>query len=162
VLVTDGQETTSKATLAQAIRAARKAHALVYPIAIESRAFKPAPLKQLARRTGGSYYGVRSSSNLATVYQHISQELRRTWRLEYLTASVPGDRLRLHVSDGPLGAASAAVRLPGSQRQASQGPPTLLLLSAVVLLAALGAFTVRPALEKARALTQRGSADDLY
>ena len=38
VLVTDGQETTSKASLAQAVRAARAAHVLVYPVAIESSA----------------------------------------------------------------------------------------------------------------------------
>jgi VWFA-related protein len=92
VLVTDGQETTSHATLEKTIRAARKAHALVYPIAIESKAFSPGPLKQLARRTGGSYYGARSSSDLASIYQHISQELRRTRRLEYFTAAQPGDR----------------------------------------------------------------------
>jgi hypothetical protein len=28
----------------------------------------------------------RSSSDLAPIYQQISQELRRTWRLEYATA----------------------------------------------------------------------------
>jgi hypothetical protein len=41
VLVTDGQETKSHATLEQPIHGARKAHALVYPIAIESKAFSP-------------------------------------------------------------------------------------------------------------------------
>jgi hypothetical protein len=162
VLVTDGQETTSKATLEQAIRAARKAHALVYPIAIESKAFSPAPLKQLARRTGGSYYGARSSSDLAPIYQHISQELRRTWRLEYLTASVPGDRLRLHVSDGQLGKAAVAVRLPGSQPRSSQGVPIFLLVFAGVLVAVLCALLAGPLMERTRSLAQRGGADDLY
>lgn len=162
VLVTDGQETTSHATLEQAIRAARKAHALVYPIAIESKSFSPGPLKQLARRTGGSYYGARSSSDLARIYQHISQELRRTWRLEYFTSAQPGDRLRLQVSDGVLGAAAAAVRLPGSDKSRSQGLPIFLIITASLLAAALCALFARPLVEGSRSLAQRGSGDDLY
>lgn len=162
MLVADGQETTSHATLEKAIRAARKAHALVYPIAIESKSFSPGPLKQLARRTGGSYYGARSSSDLAPIYQHISQELRRTWRLEYFTAGQPGDRLQLQVSDGPLGTTAAAVRLPGSHRSASQGLPIFLIISASLLAAALCALFARPLLEGSRAFAQRGNGDDLY
>lgn len=113
VLVTDGQETTSKATLAQAIRAARTAHALVYPIAIESAAFAPGPLRRLARQTGGTYYGVSSTSALARIYVSIARDLRRTWRLEYVTAAAPGDHLRLRVSDARLPVVTATVRLPG-------------------------------------------------
>jgi len=56
ILVTDGQETTSKATPADAIRDARNAHVVVYPIAIQSAVFSPAPLRELARQTGGVYY----------------------------------------------------------------------------------------------------------
>jgi VWFA-related protein len=74
VLVTDGNETTSKATLAQAIHAARAARASVYPVAIESAAFAPAPLRQLARRTGGSFYGARSSRALTSIYAGIDDE----------------------------------------------------------------------------------------
>ena len=80
LLVTDGQETTSKATLGQAIRAARKAHALVYTVAIESRAFSPGPLKKLARQTGGTYYGASSSAELPAIYEGIARRLSRTWR----------------------------------------------------------------------------------
>jgi VWFA-related protein len=163
VLVTDGQETTSHATLAQAIGAARKAHALVYPIAIESNAFSPGPLKQLARRTGGSYYRARSSADLARIYEHISHELRRTWRLEYLTAARPGDRLRLQVSEGSLGSAATAVRLPGSQQVSpSQGLPIVLVAFGSLLLAVLCALLARPLLEGGRSLAQRGNEDDLY
>ena len=87
-------KTTSKATLAQAIHAARAARASVYPVAIESGDFSPAPLRQLARRTGGSFYAARSSKALKSIYARISQELRRTWRVEYVRqrarASVSG------------------------------------------------------------------------
>ncbi len=64
ILLTDGQEVSSEASLAAAIAAARKAGVTVYPIAIESASFSPAPLKQLAKATGGRYTGARDSAAL--------------------------------------------------------------------------------------------------
>jgi von Willebrand factor type A domain len=61
VVVTDGQETTSHASLAQAIRTARRAHVAVNPVAIETATLSPAPLRRLASRTGGAYHAVRTS-----------------------------------------------------------------------------------------------------
>ena len=57
ILLTDGQEVSSEASLGAAIAAARKAGVTVYPIAIESASFSPAPLKKLAKATGGRYTG---------------------------------------------------------------------------------------------------------
>ncbi len=111
VLVTDGQETTSKATLAQAVHAARAAHVLVYPVAIESSAFSPAPLRELAHRTGGSYYGAASSAELTRIYLRIARELRRTWRLEYFTSARPGDRVRVSVTVPAMGKTSSTEQL---------------------------------------------------
>jgi hypothetical protein len=85
ILVTDGQETTSKATLADAIRDARNAHVVVYPVAIQSAVFSPAPLRELARQTGGVYYGVGSTKTLTSVYTTIGNDLRRMWRLVLFT-----------------------------------------------------------------------------
>jgi VWFA-related protein len=135
VLVTDGNETTSKATLDQAIRAARAARASVYPVAIDSGDFSPAPLRRLARRTGGSFYTVRSSKALKGIYARISRELRRTWRIEYVAAAVPGDRLRLRVTVPRLGAASATARLGGTELQ----PGTAWSRASLWLALALGA-----------------------
>jgi hypothetical protein len=133
VLVTDGNEATSKATLAQAIHAARAGRASVYPVAIESKAFSPAPLRQLARRTGGSFYAARSSKSLKSIYARISQELRRTWRVEYVTAAAPGDRIRLRVTVPQLGAASATVRLSGSEPKPASAWTSVSLLLALAL-----------------------------
>ena len=46
----------------QAIAAAREADVAVYPIAIESPSFPPAPLKRLAEETGGRYAGASGTS----------------------------------------------------------------------------------------------------
>jgi Ca-activated chloride channel homolog len=55
IIVTDGNETRSEATLKDAIASAHEAGAAVYVVAIESAKFTPAPLKQLAKETGGNY-----------------------------------------------------------------------------------------------------------
>jgi tight adherence protein B len=95
IVVTDGNETRSEASLKDAIAAAQEAGAAVYVVAIESAKFTPGPLKQLAAETGGNYYGAASSEALAGVYRSIAAELGRTWRLEYATAGRPGETLTL-------------------------------------------------------------------
>ncbi len=93
IVVTDGNETRSEATLDDAIAAAQDAGVSVYVIAIESEKFTPAPLRDLAASTGGSYYGAASPEALAGVYESIAQELKRTWQVRYFTASRPGTEL---------------------------------------------------------------------
>lgn len=162
ILLTDGQETTSAASLATAIRAANKAHAHVYPIGIESRDFRPAPLKRLARATGGSYYRAASSRALAAVYASIADELQRTWQVTYVTSARPGDTLALRVSAPglapgradlavPAGAGVGAVTpargrsLPGIFYRHRLGPNLLgLAVGACVLLGILALSAARP------------------
>jgi tight adherence protein B len=112
IIVTDGNETRSSASLKDVVAAARKAHAAIYVVAIESAKFTPAPLKSLAASTGGRYYGTASSAALRSVYAAIANELRRTWRLEYVTAAQPGDKLPLTVSVAGQGSALAQLSVP--------------------------------------------------
>ncbi len=102
VLLTDGQEVSSDASLREAIAAARTAKVAVYPIAIESPSFSPAPLKRLAAETGGRYAGAATSASLPAIYAALAAELRRTWTLSYLTNARPGDRIELAVGTARL------------------------------------------------------------
>jgi tight adherence protein B len=114
ILLTDGRDVSSRATLTQAAGAARKAGAAVFAIAIEGPQFSPAPLQRLARATGGRYRGTSSAAGLRTAYAAIAAELSRTWNLEYVTASRPGEKLALRATVPGLGAADTAVRLAGA------------------------------------------------
>jgi tight adherence protein B len=127
IVVTDGNETRSTASLENAIRAAREAGVLLYVVAIESKQFNPAPLKRLARETGGSYRGADSSRQLSSIYASIARELRRTWRVEYLTASRSSDELALRASLPGAGAATAQFRIPEDFATASTPGPSGLL-----------------------------------
>ena len=108
VLLTDGQEVSSDATLEQAIAAAREANVAVYPIGIESPSFRPGPLQRLAERTGGRYAGASGTKDLRAVYAALAEELRRTWQLTYVTSARPGERLEVEAA----GATAEAV-VPG-------------------------------------------------
>jgi tight adherence protein B len=125
ILLTDGQEVSSQASLADSIAAARAVGMAVYPIGIESPKFQPAPLKELAAKTGGTYYGAASSAALKGVYSAIASELARTWRLRYVTAARPGDEVRIDASIPGVGSATASTTVPGASSAPEAGPAVL-------------------------------------
>ena len=121
IVLTDGADSGSEAELTQAVEAARDFGVRVYTIAITSRAFSPEPLQQMARETGGSYYGTPSTEALAGAYQAIAEELQRSWVLEYATRARPGELLTLEVSaDGS--SVSREVKMPGIPAPAVEAP----------------------------------------
>jgi hypothetical protein len=145
VLITDGQETTSKATLAHAVDAARRAHAIIYPIAIKDSTYTPAPLRALAADTGGSMTVAAPGTSLAGAYALIAAELRRTWELSYYTAARPGARVDLAAQIPGRPHADTKVVIPQSGRPpaASSGLPfaeiAIALAAILVVAVALGA-----------------------
>jgi len=120
VLLTDGQDVSSKSSLPAAIKAAEKVGALVYPIGVGASSTTAAPLKEMALGTGGAFHQAATTSALDSVYSSIAAELHRTWRVEYVTGGAPGDKLHLRVSLGPDGATSTDVTVPASFAPATQ------------------------------------------
>jgi tight adherence protein B len=114
IVVTDGNETRSEASLNDAIAAVKAAGAAVYVVAIESPKFNPAPLKQLAAETGGAYRGTTSSATLSQQYASIASELRRTWQVTYATSARPGDDATLRAYAGGSASTPKVIDLPGA------------------------------------------------
>jgi hypothetical protein len=140
ILVTDGQETTSDATLVQAIHAALSARARIYAIGIPDTSFAPAPLVELARATGGRSYRAPSTAALVRIYRLIAADLDRTWQLQFLTADRPGDTLRLAVKAAGA-SATGSMSLPSSLGNAT-GTTSSLSRLIVALLAIVGALAI--------------------
>ena len=113
IVLTDGRDASSTASLSRAVAAARAARATVYPVGIESDQFSPAPLRQIAKadRRLVPQRG-RAPGSCRAMYAQIARELRLTWRIQYLTAALPGDRVRLQASVPGHGSASATARIP--------------------------------------------------
>src|SRR5256886_11926932 len=105
VLLTDGNDVGSRASESAAILSLHKAGAIVYPIAFGSHA-DSSGLERLASETGGSFHAAATSATLSGIYSSIGRELRRTWRLRYLTTARPGDKLELKASVGRVGLGS--------------------------------------------------------
>jgi tight adherence protein B len=121
VLLTDGKDVSSKTPLREAIAGAKRSDVLVYPIGVGASTATRVPLAQMAQSTGGAYHGAATSSNLKSVYSSIAAELRRTWRIQYVTAGRPGETLHLRVSLDPEGAVTTNVTVPGSLAPAGSG-----------------------------------------
>ena len=144
VLLTDGNDVGSRASESDALLSLHKAGVVVYPIAFGSHA-DSSGLERLASSTGGSFHTASTSATLSGIYSSIGRELRRTWRVRYLTTARPGDKLELKASVGRLGSDTTSVSVPGSG-SATNGKPSPLLPDAFYGRAGDLLFTVLAAL----------------
>ena len=140
VLLTDGRDVGSSASLGEAVASAQAAGVTVYAIAAGSRA-DLTTLRTLASATGGRVYDNTDVSALAATYASVGRELDRTWLLTYLTRSRPGDTVSLRVRAGAVSSAMR-VQIPGAALSKGGPLPADLVhqgfvLFSVVALAAL-------------------------
>jgi tight adherence protein B len=111
VLLTDGDDVGSRSSFGAALATLHKAGAVAYPIAFGGKADVDG-LKRLASETGGSFHRAASAAKLTEIYAQVARELKRTWRVQYLTTARPGDQLVLKARAGRLGADVASVEVP--------------------------------------------------
>jgi tight adherence protein B len=83
VLLTDGSDTTSAATVDEAAQAARSVQARVYVVGLPGAETNEAGLRQLVDETGGELIQVRSLSQLRRVYAGVAAELAQQYVLTY-------------------------------------------------------------------------------
>jgi tight adherence protein B len=128
IVLTDGRDVSSRATLASAAADARDAGVSIYPIGIEGQGFDPTPLRQLATRTGGRYYGAASTAALDGIYSSIAKRLGHTWALSYVTVARPGDHLDLKATVAGAGSSSFSLVVPPQPGDVSAPPAPSKLL----------------------------------
>ena len=126
IVLSDGADNASNGSLATAIKAAGQANASIYAIGIEGKGFDADALKQLTSATGGQYYGAASTSNLAGVYSSIATALKKTWRIQYVTAARPGDSIRLTASIVGQGSTTPVEKIPMGKTISAPEPSKLL------------------------------------
>jgi tight adherence protein B len=83
VLLTDGSDTASGATVDDAVSAARSVHARVFVVGLPGVASDLADLDRLVAETGGTFVQVRSLGELHRVYASLATELSRQYVLTY-------------------------------------------------------------------------------
>ncbi len=122
IVLTDGRDTSSNTSLDAAIAAARDANVAIYPIGIEGQDFDPAALQQLARETGGRYFGAASTGALTAVYSSIANTLSHTWRVSYVTSARPGDHITLDATIPGTGSGDVVPRGRDTRWRRHLGP----------------------------------------
>jgi VWFA-related protein len=113
LVVTDGQDTTSRADISETAGAAASDGVKVYPVAINSATYLPRTLLRLARATGGSFFGTATRAS-ATASAGIASDVRRTWQLAYSTTANQGDTVNVEVEQPHAKPIVTAVKLPGA------------------------------------------------
>jgi VWFA-related protein len=89
VILSDGGENGSNATLSDAVQEAQRTNTLIYTILFSDGGFGSdfgkRVMQRLAKETGGSYFEVSKKQNIDQVYAQIEEDLRSQYSIGYVS-----------------------------------------------------------------------------
>ena len=107
IVFSDGHDEESTYTLTDVIDRANLKGIPIYAIAYTNASnSKPEVMQQLAQETGGESFSAASSSDVAGIYDQISEILSPQYLIEYVSSSTGGATVLLHIevdNNGDLG-----------------------------------------------------------
>lgn len=110
LVFTDGEDTSSKIGFRTVLDRARDEEVMVYSIGLESEYFNGArmqrsrpsrDLRRIADETGGGYFELKKTAELAPTFTRVAQELRSQYLLGFAPASLDGKQHKLEVRVRP-------------------------------------------------------------
>ncbi len=109
IVLTDGDDTVSEATLEAAIAAVGESEIKFFGVALESPDFNPVPVEQVAAAGGGLFLTTPDPAQLTGLYGQIGQEINNTLVARFISPiSRPGE-VTFAVGYGDTGLASEVV-----------------------------------------------------
>jgi VWFA-related protein len=103
ILISDGEDTTSKTKFFEALVAAHQSDAVIYSISnsaggfffgrgrIRGRGGDPGTLRKFSEETGGSMFMVNNQNSFKKIFEQIAQELRSQYSLGYVSTNSSRD-----------------------------------------------------------------------
>jgi tight adherence protein B len=120
VVLTDGADTGSAISSAEAAAMARKAHARVHTVGLRSEAFRPAALQTLAREGRGAYAEARSTDDLVAIYDRLGAQLANEHLIRYRSLAGLGEDVTVEVIvEGVEGSATSRYTTPSLPTEAA-------------------------------------------
>jgi tight adherence protein B len=98
IILTDGQNVGSVAKPADVLSALRNAHVRVFPVGLQSPAYRAAPMRQMASTTGGSYVEANSPAALRPLLVTLGRQLAREYLLDYKSRQNPSTNVNVAVA----------------------------------------------------------------
>jgi tight adherence protein B len=145
VVLSDGADTGSAASLAAVTARARAARVRLFTVGLASKQFDPETLQMMASETRGTYAQASSPADLERIFDSLGYRLANEYLLQYKSFAGPNERVRVTVTvAGIEGAGRAAYRspklavppppafTPSAVDKVIQSPLTMLLLAALV------------------------------
>jgi len=106
LVFTDGEDTASKVGFRTVLERARDEEVMVYSIGLESEFHNGArmqrtrpsrDLRKIAEETGGGYFELKKTAELASTFTRVAQELRSQYLLGFAPATLDGKLHKLDV-----------------------------------------------------------------
>jgi tight adherence protein B len=92
IILTDGDDTVSEASLDDALSAVTSGEARVFGVALEGSDFNPDPVQQIAEAGGGLFLSTPDPESLSSLYGAIGREINNTLVARFVSPiSTPGD-----------------------------------------------------------------------
>jgi len=103
VVLSDGADVGSLATLESAISAARSRHVRIFTVGLVTKSYDSEPLRALAEETGGSYSEAMSAVELTPIYTALGHRLASQYLLGYRSQALPRSSVTLRLTIDGVG-----------------------------------------------------------
>ena len=119
LVFTDGDDTASRRSMGDVLERARQEEIMVYAIGLQSEFFNgqrvvrsrpDRSLRRLAEETGGGYFELQKTDELAPTFTRVAQELHSQYTLGFSPAALDGREHKLEVRMKQTGMAARARR----------------------------------------------------
>jgi tight adherence protein B len=97
VLLSDGADTGSTATIETVAAAAREARVRIFSVGLHGKRFRPEALRGLAERAGGDYTDAASVADLAPIFDQLGHRLASEYIIRYRSEADAGEEIHVAV-----------------------------------------------------------------